>query len=201
MQKFIKLSIYLQIKLLLSRYSASPKWPKMTLQLFMLKSKFIKNFYTPILPEFMNFLKVKKEFTFLCNTVKTESYLTWLTQEDLFLKKKLQKYSKKFCQLWNIWNHKEFFIETLSVRTFCLIKIGMLNLSISDSPPNNRTKILVGLFVVLLPIQLQNSLLNLNIRLKLSIYGVWALPFTLCFKEHCLLMEKSLKIQKRTSLI
>lgn len=172
MQKFIKLSIYLQIKSLLSRFSANPKWPKMTSQQFMLKFKFIKNFYTQISPEFMSLLKVKREFTFSWNTVRMESYSTWLIQEDLFLKKKLRKYSNKFCQLWSIWKHKEFFTETSSAKTFFLIKIGMLNLWISDLLPNNRMKNLVEHFVGLLPTQLQNSLRSPNIRLKLWISGV-----------------------------
>lgn len=172
MQRFTRQCICPQINLLLLRSSAKQKWPKMTFQLFMLKLKFTKSFYTPTLLEFMNFMKMKKEFTFSWNIAKMESYLTTLTQEAHFQTKKLQKYSNKFCQLWNIWNHKEFFTEISSVKTFFLIKIGMQSLWISDLLQNKLMKNLAELFVDHHPIQLQNSLQNPNIRHNQWMYGV-----------------------------
>lgn len=183
---------------MLSRFSANQKWAKKTYKPSIINLKSTKSFCTQILLESMNFMKMKKKFTFLWSTAKMENYSITLTQEDHFRIKKLQEFSNKFCQLWNTWNLKEFSTETSSVKTFFLIKTGMLNLLTLDLPPSNKTKISVELFVVLhltLPL---NFLQNQNIRLKQWTFGVWEWPFMPYFKGHYLLTEKSSKIRKRT---
>jgi len=170
--KCIKPSTNPPEKQLQSKSSTKPKCQQKRSKKRDLRSTSIKDFSTPTSPEFMSSSRTTKKCTFSWNCVRMGNFLTSSITMDRFLKDSQPRFSKRFCQPSSTWNRRGFSIETSSAKTFFLIKIGMLNLWISDLLPNNRMKNLVEHFVGLLPTQLQNSLRSPNIRLKLWISGV-----------------------------